>query len=69
MAGSYAAARPGRVAALVLVDAGGSPKEFPADMVEEYRKQLAADYRRFTDAWWDGILQNAGDDVKRLVAE
>ena len=61
--------RPSRIAAVVFADCAGDLHATPREQLEPMERGLQADYRRFTDKWFEGILAGATPETRAAVLD
>ncbi|HEY6146603.1 MAG TPA: alpha/beta fold hydrolase, partial [Thermoanaerobaculia bacterium] len=61
--------RPDRVAGVVFADCAGDLHATPPEQIEPLKSGLAADFRRFTDKWFEGILVGARPETRAAVLD
>jgi pimeloyl-ACP methyl ester carboxylesterase len=61
--------RPERVAAVVFADCAGDLHATPKEQLEPMERGLRADFRRFTDKWFEGILVGARPETRAAVLD
>jgi len=61
--------RPDRVAALVFADCAGDLHATPPDQIEPLKRGLEADFRKFTDKWFEGILVGSLPETRAAVLD
>jgi pimeloyl-ACP methyl ester carboxylesterase len=61
--------RPDRVAAVVFADCAGDLHATPPEQIEPLKRGLEADFRKFTDKWFEGILVGSLPETRAAVLD
>ena len=61
--------RPERVAGVVFADCAGDLHATPKEQLEPMDRGMRADFRRFTDKWFEGILAGARPETRAAVLD
>src|SRR5712692_2167382 len=65
---AYAGRHPDRLAGLVFADSAGDLRATPPEQIEKLRQRLLPEtYKRFTQAWFSGILAHATEQTRGEV--
>jgi len=61
--------RPERVAAVVFADCAGDLHATPPEQIEPLKRGLEADFHKFTDKWFEGILVGSQPETRAAVLD